>query len=145
MELLRSMSHVTSVASGQNWTFVSQCPSSVSGITWALGKHANVSQPFDVTWINVAHGGSDAPTTEKLGEVINGLTSALKAQRLDVIDYVLRMADVERMSMEAMIAFLRVPFVVRDRLGEWRGFLRRAKAEAHRRGLDDPRLFRGLA
>ena len=97
-----------------------------------------------LSWVAQAEARPDRISTKDLQDVIDGINNALNADRFDLLDEVLRELNTLTMSVEAIIAFLRVPFMGRHRLKEWRAFRERAAAEFSRRGLDADRLLRGL-
>lgn len=105
---------------------------------------AAVPKAFDVTWIGLAEQSPDTLSSAVLSSIIDGLTNALRAGRFDLVDRAYKEVDVQKMSLEAMMAFLRVPFVVRDRLAEWAPFLQKVRVEGDRRKITSPQFLKGL-
>jgi len=99
---------------------------------------------IDLEWIAFAQGGQEALDTHGVGRIVDGINAALNADKFYVINGALGSADVSVMSLEAMVAFLRVPFTARFRLNKWHQFLQKARNEMNQRGLDSTRLLRGL-
>lgn len=81
---------------------------------------------------------------KELGYVVDKINKMLHAGEFQEIDDLLRDADVGNTSIVVMIACLRVPFVVRDRLPNWKPYLQRCYTAVQNLGQDADRLFRGL-
>lgn len=100
---------------------------------------------IELSWVKIAQSEPARITTSNLEAVIDGLNLVLKAERFDLLDEIFREARIGQMPVEAIIAFLRVPFMARFRLKEWRGFRRRARAELQARGIDADRVLKGMS
>ncbi len=100
---------------------------------------------IDLSWLAAAQGGAGEIRTADLERIISGLDGMLNAERFDMVDSILRHLNPTKMAIETMIAFLRVPFMARHRLHEWRKFRDRARDEFLERRVDADRLLRGLA
>ncbi len=99
----------------------------------------------DVTqlpWFKVAHSTTGPLSLSAVGEIFDGLNDLLLASHYRVVDRGLRDAEVTRMSLDAITAFARVPFMARDHLSAWREFVTRARDEVERRGEDARSLAR---
>jgi hypothetical protein len=106
--------------------------------------HDPLRRRVDLSWINLAQSGHDAPSEEVLERIIDGLTDTLRAGRYDLVDAAFREVNPAEMSLEAMMAFLRIPFMVRAELEEWKTFLGAVRNEGKRRGVSSPHFLKGL-
>lgn len=104
----------------------------------------SVNGRLDLDWMRIATSGTDPLPSELLGKIVDGINSALNADRFDVVDSAFRAADVKQMSMEAMVVYSRAPFMARFKLKCWRLFLDGAATEISRRGYDAAKILRGL-
>ena len=84
------------------------------------------------------------PSTAELKYVIEQLLSMIHHDRFEGLDCLLRDMDVERTSIDVMVACQRTPFVVRDQLPNWKPYVQRCYAEFANRGEDADGLCRGL-
>jgi hypothetical protein len=105
---------------------------------------ASLPKPLDLTWISLAQSGPESIDGSTLAKLVEGLTATLRVGRLDIVNNAYRDVQIEQMSLEAMMAFLRVPYVVRGRLDRWRGFLAKVRAEGARRHVNSPHFLKGL-
>ena len=82
-------------------------------------------------------------------EVLVGLIHALKVlmqgHSYQVLDHILRTAEFDSYSPEAIVAVLRVSSAAKSKLYEWRGAVVRAKNELAARGLEVDRILEGLS
>ena len=84
------------------------------------------------------------PSTAELKYILEQLLSMIHHDRFEELDGLLRDMDVEKISIDGMVACLRTPFVVRDRLPNWKPYVQRCYEEFANRGEDADGLCRGL-
>ncbi len=84
------------------------------------------------------------PSVDLLSKAIEKIDIAISVSEFEKIDVCLADADPSKLSIAAMIALLRVPFMFRAKLNHWNDFKQRVENEMKERGKDHTRLLRGL-
>jgi len=87
---------------------------------------------------------SDELKDSEIGDAIEDISIILNDSDFVTMDALLESIDIERISIEMMLALLRTSFMAREQIGNWQSFLDLSMSEVSRRGRDPKRVFRGL-
>lgn len=88
--------------------------------------------------------GPDGCSNEVLVGLVHELKVLMQNHSYQVLNQILRTAEFNSLSPEAVVAILRVPSAAKTILREWRSAVARAKAELTARGLEADRILEGL-
>lgn len=102
------------------------------------------SGAIDISWIREVESDGAEISTTQLGKIVDGLNQALNSGRYEIIDGAMKTVKIQSMSIEALIAFLRVTLKGRPRLRQWQAFREAVREELEKRALNSDRFLRGL-
>lgn len=88
--------------------------------------------------------GPDRCSNEVLVGLVHELKVLMQSHSYQVLNNILRTAEFNSLSPEAVVAILRVPSAAKSLLREWRSAVARAKTELTARGLEADRILEGL-
>lgn len=98
----------------------------------------------DISWIFSAARSKDADGTRLVGKVVDGVNELIANRDFKAIDRALDSVPAENRSKHVLITLARTTYPVRTKLGRWQSYVSKVRSEFERRGLDYPRLLRGL-
>jgi hypothetical protein len=82
-------------------------------------------------------------TMAELGDLVDKISDALRAGKFGKVNRWLE-ADPKHMAEVEMVAYMRVPFMARDKLSNWKSFVRKVRDEIDIRGQDGDKFCQGL-
>ncbi|WP_283966821.1 hypothetical protein [Tritonibacter sp. AK171] len=103
-------------------------------------------QPVDLSWLSAAlnSGELEQPSVANLTSCIQGINGLIARGKFGLLSKVIGSANLDGMSNETMLAFVRSSFPVRNRISNWKRFARDVQAELDRRGKNGVQLMKGL-
>jgi hypothetical protein len=105
-----------------------------------------VERRTDLSWLTTLYSSTENVriSSAQLQDVIININALLRDKKFDDLAFLLASLKFDRVAPEVLIAFARVTYQVRTRIGHWSKFLSNVELSLNSRGIDGKKLLRGL-
>lgn len=118
----------------------------ISSATFPLLPSTVAERSVDLSWLTKLYSSTEnmLVSSSQLSNVIVNINLLLKKQRFEDLAFIFASLKLDRLAPEVLLAFARLTFPVRQKIGRWTKFVSNVERSLNSRGLDGKKLLRGL-